>query len=192
MASISDFGAAVDVIIAGASVISGIVVAAAAYVRKISSMVNKVHGQLVPNGGSSLKDAVTRIEERIGRIETFQHASLAITGRAYWLSDSNGYCTYASPRLCERIGAAQEQVMGLGWISFIAQEDRDTCRREWLSATGDMREFHMPYTVISADGVSHKVWGHAVPMASTADGKSDGFIGWIEPLTASQRNIDNA
>ncbi len=176
-----------DGVVTAVSVASTAVIIVGSYVRKISQIINNVHSQLIPNGGSSLRDAVNRVETKLENIESFQHASLAVTGKAYWVSDGGGQCKYASPKLCEKIGAAQDQAIGYGWISYISQEDRDACRAEWINAVIDKREFHMPYSVVSSDGSRHRVIGHAIPMINPVDGSLNGMLGWIEPVPPSQR-----
>lgn len=137
--------------------------------------VSHIYNELTPNGGGSIKDA-------INRIEALQMASLQLTGKAYWLSDPDGKCTYASTRLAVLMGSHPNQIMDWGWISFIASEYRDAVREEWISAVSDRREFHMKYAYIHQDGTKVPILGHAIPVIHAQTKVVVGMIGWAEPM----------
>lgn len=164
-----------------ASLITGgavLLAAAVAFYRKamsVSRKLTQIHAELIPNGGSSLRDA-------INRIEALQLTSLSLTGKAYWISAKDGQCTFASVRLASMMGMTPEQVEGWGWVTAVSPECRDACRKEWDGAVKDLREFHMDYVFVHPDGVRVQVRGHAIPIIHAQSKQFVGMLGWAELL----------
>lgn len=157
-----------------AALITGISVVVAACIgayRKVAA----IHAELVPNGGSSLRDA-------INRIEAVQVTGLAMTGKAHWISGVDGRCVFASVRLASIMGVTTSQLLGYGWVSSISPEFREPCRKEWDAAVKDMREFHMVYDYIRPDGSKVTVAGTAVPLVHAQTGSFYGMLGWADPV----------
>jgi PAS domain S-box-containing protein len=164
-----------------AALITGSAVIVAAFVgayRKaliVSKKLAAIHDELVPNGGSSLRDA-------INRIEALQITALALTGKAHWISGPDGHCTFASVRLAGLMGLTPEQVEGWGWVTAVAPEYREACRREWDNAVKDLREFHMKYEYIRPNGERVPISGHAIPIVHAQTKAFVGMLGWAEPI----------
>ena len=171
--SVTDWVSNSAALITGAAVI---VAGIAAFYRKAVSVSKKlaaIHDELVPNGGSSLRDAVNRIE-------ALQITALALTGKAHWISGPDGHCTFASVRLAGLMGLTPEQVEGWGWVTAVAPEYREACRKEWDNAVKDLREFHMKYEYVRPDGGRVAVTGHAIPIIHAQTKVFVGMLGWAE------------
>jgi len=164
---------ATNEVVAAVVGLSSFAVFAGRAMRKNYNAINAVLDELRPNGGSSLRDA-------INRIESFQISALTLTGKAYWISDPDGKCSYASPQLATMQGVHPEQVLGWGWVSQIAPQDREQVRLRWDSAVKDQREFHESYRFIWPDGTLLPVRGHAIPIIHAQSKKVMGMIGWAE------------
>lgn len=173
--SITDWVSNSAALITGAAII---VAAFAGAYRKaviVSRKLTAIHSELVPNGGSSLRDA-------INRIEALQMTSLSLTGKAYWISSTDGRCTFASVRLASIMGITPDQVIGWGWVSAVASEHREPCRKEWDASVRDLREFHMKYDYIHPDGTRVSVFATAIPIIHAQTKAFVGMLGWAEPI----------
>lgn len=161
-------------VIGALAVILGAVAGIFRFTRKIYQRVTFIYDELRPNGGGSIRDAINRIEAQ-------QVAFLHLTGKAYWLSDPDGRCKFASTRLAAIMGVAPNQVLGFGWVSSVAPEHRVPVRLEWESAVRDRREFHSEYAYVHPDGTRVQVKGHAIPVIHAQTEAMVGMIGWAEP-----------
>lgn len=59
----------IAVVAGGLVAVGGILRALYRFFKKLDNALSAVHRELLPNGGSSLRDAVNRIEERINLVE---------------------------------------------------------------------------------------------------------------------------
>ncbi len=155
--------------------------------------IDQVVKEVTTNGGGSIKDAVLRLEEAQNktqsattRIEATQTAAMQLTGKAFWRSNPEGACTFASVNLSRLTGATPEQMQGAGWVSYVKKEDRASVKTEWDNAVKDQREFHMKYAYVHSDGQLVHVVGHAVPVLDDTTKTLVGMIGWAELDTTKE------
>ena len=166
-------------LIVGLSTIVGGSVKASRWAAHQKTVGDKILAEFAPNGGSSLRDS-------INRIEALQFTSLRMTGKAYWTSRANGEAEYISPALAAIMGGSQEQFIQNGWIGAVDQECRKMVVNEWNSSVNDCREFDCEYAYLHPNGTRVNVRGHALPMtAKASDGKMKviGYLGWVEVLS---------
>ena len=161
-------------IITAVSVITAAGIGVFKFMKSVGKALAYIQAELVPNGGGSLRDA-------INRIEALQLAGLQLTGKAYWLSNPAGECTFASVKLATLMGKTPDQILGWGWVSAVALDDREKCRKEWDAAVKDHREFHLKYSYVHEDGTKVGVVGHAIPVIHAQTKAIIGMIGWAEP-----------
>ena len=140
--------------------------------KEILDKVNDMHKVMIKelsyNGQSSIKDAVLRIENRIDVIDTKisgiqenQYLSMNLQGIAFWVSNEQGKCTYASTNLCKMLGRTESEIMGDGWAAYIIPEDRNRVFKEWVFSVEHRSAFDSHYTFKRSDGKKQKVWGLA-------------------------------
>ena len=170
---ISDFLTSTAGLIGAISIIMAAIFGFIRFLRQIYDKVSHVYSELTPNGGGSIKDS-------INRIEAMQVGGLQLTGKAFWISDPSGKCTFASVRLAAMMGISPGQMLGYGWVSAVSYEDREKCREEWDRAVRDTREFHMRYSYTHPDGQRVYVVGHAIPVVHSVTKQVVGMIGWAE------------
>lgn len=121
-----------------------------------------------PNGGSSFRDAIDRIEKqvtidvhRFDRLETsveqVRRDTAAATERFWatydsepnglWEADEMGKVVRVNNTLVAMMGlSGQEEVLGNGWVNGICGRDREYARAEFLNALRDKRSFSIKYT----------------------------------------------
>ena len=135
------------------------------------------------------REALLALEDEIQVRRQVVHAYLNAQGIACWESDKNGACVFASERLAELVGLDRSDVLGDGWVTNLAEEDRDRVYKAWLNAVRQKRGFVMTYAFVHADGKRVKVSANSQPILRDAhlpDGTLSrelrGMIGVLTPL----------
>ena len=149
---------------------------------EMMAMVADIQAQLRTNGGSTMLDAVHRIERgqkilaremkfmRIGQ-DLFTES---INFPAYH-TDHLGMTTWINKVMKIMTGiTADEDVMGLGWLSMVHPDDREHVRRVWLEAIADRRDYSDEYRIVS------QATGKTILISSSARviRTDDGIVGW--------------
>lgn len=135
------------------------------------------------------REALLALEDEIQVRRQVVHAYLNAQGIACWESDKNGACVFASERLAELIGLDRADVLGDGWVTNVAEEDRDRVYAAWLNAVRQKRGFVMTYTFVHADGKKVRVSANSHPILrdqtlpdGTLSRELRGMIGVLTPL----------
>ena len=154
-------------------------------IEAISNKLDKVVAEVTPNGGGSMKDAVGNLVDgqmsmtkAVKRIEATQTATMQLTDKAFWRSNPDGFCTFASPRLCKLVGVDASAILEMAWVSLVKQSDRASVKIEWDNAVKDQRPFEMPYSYF-VNGKEIPIIGRAFPVFDI-DHELVGMIGWAE------------
>jgi PAS domain S-box-containing protein len=103
----------------------------------------RIEGMLKPNGGSSLFDAINRIEKQMAINQTAQRLVLIEdTAMMFW-TDAEGRNVRVSKAYAELVGRSPDEMLGEGWKSHVAAHCRKSVSEEWLFAVKEKREFYM-------------------------------------------------
>ena len=162
------------------------------------SILESIQAQLQPNGGSTLKDALNRLESSVEEVKTTQaqaHADLSekvdrlassistIKARSMAESDTRDYgefncdadgrCTWVNATWARLAGMDRTSAYGYGWVAGIYPEDREKVRAEWMSCVSERRLFEMRYRMGPNGTV---VTGRAAPV-------TDDSLGWFGIVT---------
>ncbi len=135
--------------------------------------------ELKTNGGTSLKDAVNRIEERQVRQDGRFNLLLAMDDAdAMFETDRNGLFTWVSPAHQRLTGRPIEEVLGWGWIAAVHDDDIDHVRQNWKAAVDEQRGFSMRFRIV-------RLGGDVVSVHATANTLKAGLvvIGWAGTVT---------
>jgi PAS domain S-box-containing protein len=150
-------------------------------------MVSEIKKELMFNGGSSLKDVIWEVKDgvatltqRFENMEQTQRVSLNLQGLAFWISDENGECIYASTNLCKLTGRAEHDILGNNWVAWIIPEDRQRVYEAWNFSVENHSPFDEHYTFKKADGTTQKVWGLA--FHKKVNGIHSGTMGKLEAI----------
>lgn len=153
--------------------------------RKVTEQWNRMVQELTPNGGSSIKDAIGRIETR-QLIEVQVRKALnndAIYG--IWESDAEGKCTYTSRTYQRLVGRSYEDLEGWGWVSAIHADDRKRVSEGWKLALEQKREFNDEFRILKPDGSETQVISVGHPLKDR-DGNLKGYVGQLTTLAAEE------
>lgn len=146
------------------------------FVSSIYSQWNKIVNELTPNGGSSIKDAIGRIETR-QMIEVQVRKALSndsISG--VWEASADGQLTYANRTFQRIVGRSLGDLEGWGWVNSIHPEDREKVLKEWKLALEQEREARLNFRVLNEEPVSVVSVSH--PLRDRA-GNLKGYIGQL-------------
>ncbi len=147
------------------------------YVAKIYRLCNVIQEQFSTNGGTSLRDAVNRIERNQSEFKLLQFAIYT-----YWdvvspspmvISDTNGYYVWANKAYLSMVGKTLDEVIGTNWESYVHQDDRNDTIREWYESCIDGRPFEGSFRVIHSNGTVIKI------KCKTRANKEYGYVGFI-------------
>jgi PAS domain-containing protein len=123
-----------------------------------------IFSEFKPNGGSSLRDAINKIQDTIVIVDARQWAIVAGLRDPMWESDADGGCVRANRALLDLVQRDFDEMAGSGvWA-------------DWLSAVQRKRTFECTYHVINKAGQKFNVNAIAIPFRSTS-GEVVGYVG---------------
>lgn len=149
-------------------------------IAMLPAKVDALSAQVLPNGGSSLRDAVDRIGRRVDEIEVTQRTKWLMDPHvASFRNDSQGNCIAANLKLCQLFGATESEITGMNWRNFVHPSDLERMTREWMDAVKMGSDFTMRAKYQDSDG-------KPMPSICTAkairvNGQIVGWIGMVEP-----------
>lgn len=125
-------------------------------VPKLETDVTEIKLQLRTNGGTSLKDAVNRIEKKLGEVREDvsilkgrESARMYLDAQPTFECDSNGYSTALNKSLLDILGLEIDEAIGYGWLKAVKPIDQDRIQKEWESSVRNGREFNSYYTFVN-------------------------------------------
>lgn len=104
--------------------------------------------ELKPNGGSSIKDSVNRIEFTLHEQNEKYRIMMAMNETPLFETDKMGRCTYVNRWYSDLTGLSYEECMGYGWLNAIDSKDRGRVNEEWGKAVTQGREYISAHTII--------------------------------------------
>lgn len=144
-----------------------------------AQMIGEMYMQFKNNGGSSVMDKLDQINGTLTQID--QESRILIWDslpQGVFRTDKLGKFTKVNRTLLEMLGRGKYEVIGRGWISYIAPEDRDRVRKEYESSLSEQREFILDFNVLDARNGRIKVSVTARPTL-----QADQFIGYFGTFT---------
>lgn len=161
-------------------------------VEKLKEKTKGILEEVKTNGGKSLKDAVTRLNDDTGLIKTElktvtesvnfiiarQWAVLNTTDQAVFETDVEGYCIRANRAYLDICGRPFDEIKGNGWKITIHPLDRDFVSREWQNAINEKRNFEASFRILSSTNKIYSVFCIAVPISISINNSSI-ITGWL-------------
>jgi PAS domain-containing protein len=87
---------------------------------------------------------------------------------AFWMSDKEGKCTYASPGLCKLLGRTEGEIKDDNWANWMQDADRNRVWNEWQDFIVHDKVFNCRYTFVNGvDNSLIPVLGRAYKIKST-------------------------
>ncbi len=151
-----------------------------------AEQLNRIELELVSNHGSSIKDAIRRIEQRQLGVDAFLRTSLNLHDVAIVRTDAEGKLYYINREYQRLTGASISEVRGDGWVNVIHPDNRDVIVKKWNDSVKSKREFHEDIRFITVNG--EPFWAHANVYRELDDNNQiRGYLGVIVPFIEDKR-----
>ena len=106
----------------------------------IQSLAN-IEAQLTNNGGTSLKDAIDRIETNQEYINSYTRTALHANPKAIFETDAEGRVLFVNKAFLRLTEFSASEVEGLGWMNLLASSNRQKVHDMWMDAVASKRDF---------------------------------------------------
>lgn len=119
--------------------------------------VDTIFEEMIPNGGTSIKDKIDRVDKVVSLVQQIQQAMAADTKAVLFRTDSDGNCVWVNRTYTRTVGRALSEVLGHGWQNGIAPEDRESVVTEWYKSVEENREYSQDFNFETPDGTKTAV-----------------------------------
>lgn len=106
-----------------------------------------------PNGGTSLRDAVNRIEMRQNFLKSRMMALLNTTTGPLFEATVDGKWCWVNRAFCDVTGYLPEQVFGYGWLNLICQDYQVDITAQWNLAIQQKRDTILEFDLVLKNDV---------------------------------------
>lgn len=139
---------------------------------------HRIEAMLRPNGGTSLFDAIARIERQMAINQTAQRLVLIEdTAMMFW-TDAEGHNVRVSKAYAELVGRSADEMLGEGWKSHVAAHCRRAVAEEWASAVRDRREYYQ--RIEMENRTTHEIIvADVAALPAKVQGQVVGYVGRI-------------
>ena len=152
-----------------------------AVTTQIIPVIDSLNKQFPASGGKTIKDQLTRINDNL-RMADLRNKLLSdnILSTGIYECDANGDCLWANKTLCDLFGLSLEEMLGAGWLSGIAADEREHVWNKWKKAIELDIPYETEYTVVNIKTREHiRVRTTAIVYRAEFDKKVLGYYGTI-------------
>lgn len=149
--------------------------------RDLYGKIQKMAEEFRPNGGSTLRDAINRIEEKVTVNEQKTLAIIKSMPLGSWVSDAKGKMIDLNRSLCKITGRTESELKGDNWSNWVHPSEKEDVFEEWKRCVDNDLNFDMEYKTILSNGKIQKVHSVAYQLRDK-DGKLIGFLGTLSPI----------
>lgn len=140
--------------------------------------VEKVEKQVEYNGGSSMRDAVKRIELQVGYGNQLMEIADRCSDQMKFYMGPDGACTFINDAFLRCFKWTEADVLGYSFESIVEEEDVEEMRLKWNMSINRRSKFNDEQRIKDSSGVAHKCCVKASPVIS--GGELVKFVGTIE------------
>jgi len=152
----------------------------------VGKAVQRIEAQLQANGGSTVKDALVRVEQKIDALThevTLQRSMqrmLADMDDSFvtWVAAPSGDFEFLSLGITKLTGRQVEALKGANWLNMVHDKDRDRVETKWRDSVAHKRDLEIRFDIAGEDTVTSVVMRAYV---SQTQGKV--FTGWTGTIT---------
>jgi PAS domain S-box-containing protein len=135
--------------------------------------------QVTRNSGSSLYDAVKRIENNVDNLRGWLRGIQQINPHPVYETDQQGYYVWVNPAYSKAVGASMQDLTSKSWLSTVHVDDQEQVKESWERAVSYQGIFNATFKMVNlVDGHSFEVKSTAYPI-KTDDGNLLGYIGTL-------------
>lgn len=158
--------------------------------HKNGILLRDILGELRPNGGSSLRDAVTRLERNLDdntKILQILHWKQKrfnnVLGIATFETDNVGHCVAANEAYLELAGITLEEALHDGWRNIVDKSELEDVFVDWDLCIAQGRDFHRVITYCHyRTGLRRLVNVDAYAVHGADEHDIIGWVGYVEPV----------
>lgn len=155
-----------------------------ATVQRITPTLEKIAEQFRPNGGSTFRDALDRLEWQMQHLGEVQRAVIQNARCGIFEANGGGACTWVNQTLCRLTGRSAEELLGSGWVNSILHEEREEVAQCWSDAVMYRRDFEHTFRMVHSDGQEFRIIGRA-RMLRDKNGEPSGWIAMLDKVAAT-------
>lgn len=131
----------------------------------LANSVNSILAELRPNGGSSVRDAINRIEDRGIRTERVNFAVRQDSPFGIFICDKSGSNREVNRTYSRWLGVGADELLGHGWRNYVIKDASSFMHdEEWVEAFNQGREIEFELTMKSSHHATIKVEIKAHPI----------------------------
>jgi PAS domain S-box-containing protein len=157
-------------------------------VESMQKTLSLIAKEVMPNGGTSLRDSVSRSERKLDDLmsevlllsETRRVDNDTDPNRALFDCDETGMNVWVNKTYCRWLQRTEEELLGWGFLTFVAPYDRERVRDEWEACREERRQYVIVHDMIRADGAVLRVEVTATPIPN--EGVPKRWIGTIRKM----------
>jgi PAS domain-containing protein len=157
---INDWGTRAAAITAIFGAIYGIYRGIKTSITKVLGVANKINyisEQLASNGGTSLRDAINRIESRQVQTEQRERAFLRTHPNIICELDSSLELVWANKTFLDTLDVDSDTVVGYGWHNVICENDRERVMEQFELARQAVRDMNTTTQMLINANLDKKV-----------------------------------
>lgn len=152
--------------------------------RELYKKIGIISEEFRPNGGSTLRDAINRIEEKVTIQEQKTLAIIKSLPLGTWVSDERGKYIDTNRSLCKIIGRTESEIKGDNWSNWVHPDEKEEVFAEWKKCIENDINFDREYRFVLPDGKIRKVHSIAYQIRDSS-GKLIGFLGTMSAIGES-------
>jgi len=134
-----------------------------------------------PNGGSTLRDAINRIEASVTIQEQKTLAIIKSLPLGTWISDARGKFVDVNKSMCKIMQRTESEIRGDNWSNWIIPAEKEQVVEEWTRCITSDLNFDASFSCVLPNGKIQKVHAVAYQLRSL-NGALLGFLGTLSPL----------
>ena len=150
--------------------------------KRALQKIDRIWFEVTPNGGTSIKDSVKRIEKESALSRERFKAIYAEAVAAVFETDQDGNFIWVNRTFCKLSGRSPDQLLGHAWHNAICPTVKDETIEEWQKAIDENRELVGHDTeFITPAGLCFRVRCSSYKMRDHR-GSTIGYIGICTPV----------
>ncbi len=138
--------------------------------------IEKISEEFKPNGGSTLRDSIDRIEQKLKLQDEKILGIIKSSPIGTWVSDKQGKCIDVNRMLCTILDRTESEIKGDNWLNWVHPSDANEVYVNWNRAITNQIDFDMKYRFVLPDGKIQAVHATAYQLKSDS-GDVIGFLG---------------
>jgi PAS domain S-box-containing protein len=138
----------------------------------------QVKVQVEYNGGSSMKDALRRIEAMVQFHDLRMDILDESNDRMNFRMDSTGAITFINDAFLKFFGYSEKDVLGFAWESTVRDSDLKHVQEKWTRVIDKQSRFYEEYGICDIEGACHECIVRAYPICEREVLK--GYYGTID------------